>query len=80
MYAQPHGQPRPRRPYHQRFNATRRINLSGPQVWIAGLGATVITAFLLGLLGVGFGGWIGYLIAGFIGACLLIAIGRMFRR
>lgn len=53
MYAQPHGQPRPRRPYHQRFNATRRINLSGPQVWIAGLGATVIVAFLLGLLGLG---------------------------
>jgi len=26
------------------------------------------------------GGWIGYLIAGFIGACILIAIGRMFKR
>jgi uncharacterized membrane protein YeaQ/YmgE (transglycosylase-associated protein family) len=26
------------------------------------------------------GGWIGYLVAGFIGACILIAIARMFRR
>jgi uncharacterized membrane protein YeaQ/YmgE (transglycosylase-associated protein family) len=25
-----------------------------------------------------FGGWIGYLIAGFIGACILIAIARAF--
>jgi uncharacterized membrane protein YeaQ/YmgE (transglycosylase-associated protein family) len=31
-------------------------------------------------VGVSLGGWIGYLIAGFIGACILIAIGRMFRR
>jgi uncharacterized membrane protein YeaQ/YmgE (transglycosylase-associated protein family) len=31
---------------------------------------------LAGLLGITFGGWIGYLIAGFIGACILIAIAR----
>jgi uncharacterized membrane protein YeaQ/YmgE (transglycosylase-associated protein family) len=24
-------------------------------------------------------GWLGYLIAGFIGACILIAVGRMIR-
>jgi uncharacterized membrane protein YeaQ/YmgE (transglycosylase-associated protein family) len=29
-------------------------------------------------LGVTFAGWIGYLIAGFIGACILIVIARAF--
>ena len=33
---------------------------------------------LFGFLGITFGGWIGYLIAGFIGACILIAIVRAF--
>ncbi|MGB3272457.1 MAG: GlsB/YeaQ/YmgE family stress response membrane protein [Xanthobacteraceae bacterium] len=40
------------------------------------IGAAVASA-LLGLIGVSFGGWIGYLIAGFIGACILIAAGRL---
>ncbi|MGB9210184.1 MAG: GlsB/YeaQ/YmgE family stress response membrane protein, partial [Pseudolabrys sp.] len=31
-----------------------------------------------GFLGITLGGWIGYLIAGFIGACILIAIARAF--
>jgi uncharacterized membrane protein YeaQ/YmgE (transglycosylase-associated protein family) len=31
-----------------------------------------------GFLGITFGGWLGYLIAGFIGACILIAIVRAF--
>ena len=35
-------------------------------------------SWLLGFLGVSLGGWIGYLIAGFIGACILIAIARAF--
>jgi hypothetical protein len=35
---------------------------------------------LFGLLGIGFGGWIGYLVAGFIGASILIGAGRMVRR
>jgi hypothetical protein len=30
----------------------------------------------LGFLGISLGGWIGYLIAGFIGACILIAVVR----
>jgi uncharacterized membrane protein YeaQ/YmgE (transglycosylase-associated protein family) len=30
-------------------------------------------------VGIALGGLIGYLIAGFIGACILIAIGRMFK-
>ena len=43
------------------------------------VGAAVARA-LLGLVGVTFTGWIGYLIAGFIGACILIAIGRAIKR
>ena len=43
------------------------------------LGAIVANA-ILGVVGINLGGWLGYLIAGFIGACVLIAIGRMFRR
>jgi uncharacterized membrane protein YeaQ/YmgE (transglycosylase-associated protein family) len=34
--------------------------------------------WLLGFLGITLGGWIGYLIAGFIGACILIAVARAF--
>lgn len=41
------------------------------------IGAVVANA-LLGLVGISLGGWIGYLIAGFVGACILIAIARMF--
>ncbi len=45
------------------------------------VGAIVLNAILsalnVGVLGVG---WIAYLITGFIGACLLIAVGRAFRR
>jgi uncharacterized membrane protein YeaQ/YmgE (transglycosylase-associated protein family) len=35
---------------------------------------------LFGLLGIGVGGWIGYLVANFIGASILIGAGRMVRR
>jgi len=42
------------------------------------IGAALASA-LLSVIGVSFGGLIGYLIAGVIGACLLIAIGRAFR-
>lgn len=43
------------------------------------VGAIVANAILAGF-GVALGGWIGYLIAGFVGACLLIALGRIIRR
>jgi uncharacterized membrane protein YeaQ/YmgE (transglycosylase-associated protein family) len=46
---------------------------------ILGIVGAALASFLLGLLGVGFGGWIGYLVAGFIGACILIAVGRAVR-
>jgi uncharacterized membrane protein YeaQ/YmgE (transglycosylase-associated protein family) len=42
------------------------------------IGAAVASA-LLSVFGIHFGGWIGYLIAGFIGACLLIWIVRAVR-
>ena len=45
------------------------------------VGAIVLNAILvwleIGILGTG---WIAYLITGFIGACILIAVGRMIRR
>jgi len=43
------------------------------------IGATVANG-LLAVFGIAFGGVIGYLIAGVIGACLLIAVGRMLNR
>jgi uncharacterized membrane protein YeaQ/YmgE (transglycosylase-associated protein family) len=47
---------------------------------ILGIVGAVIANALLGLIGVSLGGWIGYLIAGFIGACILIAVARMIKR
>jgi uncharacterized membrane protein YeaQ/YmgE (transglycosylase-associated protein family) len=42
------------------------------------IGAAVASA-ILSFFGVNLGGWIGYLIAGFIGACLLIWIYRVIQ-
>ena len=42
------------------------------------IGAAVASA-ILSFFGVNLGGWIGYLIAGFIGACLLIWVYRMIQ-
>ena len=47
---------------------------------ILGIVGAAVASALLGIFGVTFGGWLGYLIAGFIGACILIAIGRAIRR
>ncbi|MBZ9677554.1 GlsB/YeaQ/YmgE family stress response membrane protein [Mesorhizobium sp. ES1-1] len=49
---------------------------------ILGIVGAVVLNFILQALNIGvFGaGWIAYLITGFIGACLLIAVGRMVRR
>lgn len=43
------------------------------------IGAIVANA-LLGLMGVSLAGWLGYLVAGFIGACILIAVARLVKR
>jgi uncharacterized membrane protein YeaQ/YmgE (transglycosylase-associated protein family) len=47
---------------------------------ILGVVGAALASALLGIFGIQFFGWIGYLIAGFIGACILIAIGRAIRR
>ena len=47
---------------------------------ILGIVGAALASFLFGLLGVGVGGgWLAYLIVGFIGACILIWIGRAIR-
>ena len=45
---------------------------------VLGIIGAAVASWLFGLLGIMFAGWIGYLIAGFIGACVLIAIARAF--
>ena len=47
---------------------------------ILGIVGAIVANITLGLGGVSLGGWIGYLIAGFIGACVLIAIARAIKR
>jgi len=48
---------------------------------ILGIIGAIVANFILGLLHIQpLAGWLGYLITGFVGACLLIAIGRMVRR
>ena len=47
---------------------------------ILGMIGAAVATFLFGLLGVSFGGWLGYLVAGFVGACILIALARAVRR
>ena len=45
-----------------------------------GIVGAIVANAILSFVGINLGGWLGYLIAGFIGACILIAIGRMLRR
>ncbi|OCC02528.1 hypothetical protein BA190_22755 [Labrys sp. WJW] len=47
---------------------------------ILGIVGAAVANLVLGMFNVVLGGWIGYLIAGFIGACILIALGRMLKR
>lgn len=46
---------------------------------ILGMVGAAVASALLGLFGIAFAGWLGYLIAGFIGACILIAVWRAIR-
>lgn len=48
--------------------------------FILGIVGAIIGNFLLAAVGLAMGGALGYLMAGFVGACLLIAVGRLFRR
>lgn len=47
---------------------------------VLGIIGAAIASFLFGILGISFGGWIGYLIAGIIGACILVGLVRAIRR
>ena len=47
---------------------------------ILGIIGAIVANAILSVFGVTLGGWIGYLVAGFVGACILIAVGRAFRR
>ena len=46
---------------------------------VLGIVGAAIASAILSIFGIVLGGWIGYLILGFIGACMLIWIVRMFR-
>ncbi|CAI9413617.1 hypothetical protein ANOBCDAF_02990 [Pleomorphomonas sp. T1.2MG-36] len=47
---------------------------------VLGIIGAAIASFLFGILGISFGGWIGYLIAGVVGACILVGVVRAVRR
>jgi uncharacterized membrane protein YeaQ/YmgE (transglycosylase-associated protein family) len=46
---------------------------------ILGIVGAIVLNFILALLGLAYEGWFAFLIIGFIGACLLIAIVRLFK-
>jgi uncharacterized membrane protein YeaQ/YmgE (transglycosylase-associated protein family) len=46
---------------------------------ILGIVGAAVANVLLGILGISFSEWIGYLVAGFVGACILIALVRAVR-
>jgi uncharacterized membrane protein YeaQ/YmgE (transglycosylase-associated protein family) len=46
---------------------------------ILGIVGAIVANAILALMNITLGGLLGYLVAGFIGACILIAIGRAFR-
>ncbi|WP_336279496.1 GlsB/YeaQ/YmgE family stress response membrane protein [Bartonella sp. CB175] len=47
---------------------------------VLGVIGSALANFLLGFFGINFSGLVGYLIAGFIGACILIWIGRRINK
>lgn len=47
---------------------------------ILGIVGASLASFVFSFFGVSFGGWFGYLISGFIGACILVWLGRVIRR
>jgi uncharacterized membrane protein YeaQ/YmgE (transglycosylase-associated protein family) len=46
---------------------------------VLGIVGAALANWLLGLLGVALSGWLGYLITGFVGACIIIALWRAIR-
>ncbi|CAN7384153.1 GlsB/YeaQ/YmgE family stress response membrane protein [Rhizobium sp. LjRoot30] len=47
---------------------------------LLGIVGAIVANALLSVFGIALGGWLGYLVAGFVGACILIALGRVIRR
>ncbi|MCY1497422.1 Transglycosylase associated protein [compost metagenome] len=47
---------------------------------LLGIIGAVVLNFILEAFGMAFAGWVAYLVIGFIGACLLIAVGRAVKR
>jgi uncharacterized membrane protein YeaQ/YmgE (transglycosylase-associated protein family) len=47
---------------------------------VLGIIGAAVASWLFNLAGISLGGWLGYLIAGFIGACILIFAARAIRR
>jgi uncharacterized membrane protein YeaQ/YmgE (transglycosylase-associated protein family) len=47
---------------------------------LLGIAGAAIANGVLSYFGLALTGWLGYLIAGFIGACILLAIWRMIKR
>ncbi len=48
---------------------------------ILGIVGAIVANWILGILHIQpLAGWLGYLVTGFIGACILIAVGRLVRR
>jgi uncharacterized membrane protein YeaQ/YmgE (transglycosylase-associated protein family) len=47
---------------------------------LLGIAGAAIANGILAYFGLALTGWLGYLIAGFIGACILLAIWRMIKR
>ncbi len=43
---------------------------------VLGIVGAAVASAILSVVGINLGGWVGYLIAGFIGACLLIWVWR----
>jgi uncharacterized membrane protein YeaQ/YmgE (transglycosylase-associated protein family) len=46
---------------------------------VLGMVGAAVASAILSFFGIALGGWLGYLIAGFIGACLLIWIVRLIK-
>lgn len=47
---------------------------------ILGIVGAIVANLILSVLGISLAGWLGYLVAGFIGACILIAVARAIKR
>ena len=47
---------------------------------VLGMVGAAVASFLFGVFGIAFGGWLGYLIAGIVGACIVIGAVRAIQR